>query len=779
LGTPTDPRPRGTETRAGRPDPAPTEPADLEPTLPPRTLQPPAGPAGPPPAPAGRAAPDPAAPTEPEEMAPTLPPPAPRPRPAPRPVSDPYHVLSVPTEYRLLERIGAGAFGEVWRAEAPGGTEVALKIIFRPLDQAEAQRELQALEHVKRLRHPYLVQTQACYTVGDRLHIVMDLADGSLRDLAGAGGTREVSLPELLRYFREAAEALDFLHEQGVHHRDIKPANILLQKGHVRVADFGLARPLQTETSLESATLGGTPCYMAPEVWQHHISPHSDQWSLAATYAELRLKRRLFVARDLVAVQLAILQGTFDLAGIDPKEQQVLRRALHTDPRRRYPTCGAFVRDLEEALRPPDEARPPPPKGRRAGAALLLAALLAAAAAGAYLIPRPPPPAPEPRLALAAPGGAVEVGTGRQAGVPVRIERTDFAGPVRLTCDDPPRGITVEEVTAAEWEDEVTVRVAAAADAEPRACRLHLRADGGGVSQTAELDLAVLFLPPGLEPAGDEVFVDPRTGGRWYGALARPVGGGIPPVRFLLISPGRGADAAEPAGAFYVMQDKVTLGLYRKFARETGGELPEVKWPTNDRQPVLGLLTDEAHACAAWLGGRLPSAGQWDKAAGRFLPGRRGEGPYEGIWTEGKQAARARDLGLLLTAPGSLAGSLAWRQPEVAVALPRDGAPWEVGRARDDGSPFGCRDMAGNGQEWTRTTTGTEEVPVRDPQSDDSVWTRGRDFRAGAPLTYQELAEFRHLFRPVQYKLSPGQEQKVRDLAIGFRVVLEPPAPRP
>src|SRR5262249_49874409 len=84
--------------------------------------------------------------------------------------------------YKLIERIGNGTFGEVWRAEAPGGIEVAVKIIFRPISDKEARRELEALDLIKRLRHPYLLQTQAYWMVDDRLHIAMELADGSLRD---------------------------------------------------------------------------------------------------------------------------------------------------------------------------------------------------------------------------------------------------------------------------------------------------------------------------------------------------------------------------------------------------------------------------------------------------------------------------------------------------------------------------------------------------------------------------------------------------------------------
>src|SRR6516164_5756783 len=72
----------------------------------------------------------------------------------------------LPNGYKLVERIGCGGFGEVWRAEAPGGFEVAVKVLFRSVDHEEGRRELQALEVIRRLRHPFLLATQAYWVRG-------------------------------------------------------------------------------------------------------------------------------------------------------------------------------------------------------------------------------------------------------------------------------------------------------------------------------------------------------------------------------------------------------------------------------------------------------------------------------------------------------------------------------------------------------------------------------------------------------------------------------------
>src|SRR5438067_5209817 len=96
--------------------------------------------------------------------------PLPSPPPA-RPPDGAGQILSVGGGYEMLEYLGGGGFGNVWRARAPGGVEVAIKRIRRPLDHDERQRESQALELIKQLRHPYLLQTHAFYTLADEMII--------------------------------------------------------------------------------------------------------------------------------------------------------------------------------------------------------------------------------------------------------------------------------------------------------------------------------------------------------------------------------------------------------------------------------------------------------------------------------------------------------------------------------------------------------------------------------------------------------------------------------
>lgn len=267
--------------------------------------------------------------------------------------------------YRLLERIGAGQFGEVFRALAPGGVEVAIKRIFRTLDDETSQRELQAQNLLTKLRHCFLLDTQSFWPMEDKLVIVMEMAEGSLKDrfkVCQKEGLPGIPPKELVGYVRDAAEALDYLHGQHppLVHRDIKPQNILLLKGHAKVADFGLVRLL--EKDLIAGTLCGTPLYMPPETLDQtpRISIHGDQYSLAVTYFEMRLGRPLFTGGQH-QVWMGHLLETPDLNPLPEAEQRVLHKALAKDPNQRHPNCLAFADALARAIAPP----PPPPKPPR------------------------------------------------------------------------------------------------------------------------------------------------------------------------------------------------------------------------------------------------------------------------------------------------------------------------------------------------------------------------------------------------------------------------------
>src|SRR5437899_6038389 len=149
--------------------------------------------------------------------------------------------------YRLIERIGGGGFGEVWKAEAPGGLLKAIKFVYGDLqcagdDGARAEQELKALSRVKTVRHPYILSLERYDIIDGQLIIVMELADRNLWDRfkeCRSQGLQGIPRAELLGIMEESAEALDLMNNQyGLQHLDLKPQNIFLVDNHTNVTDF-------------------------------------------------------------------------------------------------------------------------------------------------------------------------------------------------------------------------------------------------------------------------------------------------------------------------------------------------------------------------------------------------------------------------------------------------------------------------------------------------------------------------------------------------------------
>ncbi len=250
--------------------------------------------------------------------------------------------------YRLLEHLGAGGYGEVWRAEAPGGLTKAIKFIFGQHHEKRASNELRALDHVRSVRHPFLLSLERIEVVGGRLLIVTELADGSLKDCFDAcrrDGLGGIPRHELLGYLRDAADALDFMSDaHALQHLDIKPENLLVLAGHVKVADFGLVKDVrQSQASLVG---GMTPLYSAPEVFRGAPSRHSDQYSLAIVYQEMLTGALPFAGGNAAELTLQHLNDEPDLSALSAADRYAVSRALSKDPQHRYATCREFVEAL-------------------------------------------------------------------------------------------------------------------------------------------------------------------------------------------------------------------------------------------------------------------------------------------------------------------------------------------------------------------------------------------------------------------------------------------------
>jgi serine/threonine protein kinase len=724
-------------------------------------------------------------------------------------------VQGVLAGYRWVERIGSGSFGEVWRAEAPGGFPAAIKMIFGPIDQEEGQRERAALDMVRGLRHPYLLQTHFYESSQDRLYIVMELADGSLRDRLEAcrrAGQAGIPQAELLRYFREAAEGLDYLHAKHVHHRDVKPENVLLIEGHAKLADFGLARIQEGSRRLASATGVGTPLYMAPEVFKGKVSRHSDQYSLALAYAELRLGRRPLAGTNLMDIMFEHLEKTPDLNPLPAAEQAALRRALSKEPEDRYPSCGEFVQALEEARTAPARPAPPPPPpppeppvlahdppapptqarpgvkptgrrtdpnlvrvtgrvsvGRLTGRAdqlpswresrpkqssaaawvlvVVLALLLVLLAIYLVQTQRPRPPSDAGPLQLDPPQ-PVQVVAGKAAPLTLHVRRGGYGGPITLKFSGLPPKVTIADTTLEPDAGGAQLTVTADPAARPATTQVLIAADGGDQHREASVELTVLRLPADCRPLDNGRLARDEALRLHYAQIARQLDDGTgTEVPFVLIPWGREGDRS----TFYMMVDKVSVGLFRKYLQAKGAQAPRA-WngadaETENDRPAMQVGVGDAFRFAEWLGGKLPTVEQWDKAAGRFDQGGR-EGPYQGKWND------AAPL-------------------QIAVRR-RDKAPLPVGAAKDDVSVFGCRDMAGNGLEWT-STIGPIPGRLAEKHLDSSrpevfrpsVQLRGRGFTEAEPLRFRDLDALDGTTKQMGLRVGETLPE------VGFRVVLE------
>jgi hypothetical protein len=256
--------------------------------------------------------------------------------------------------YRLIERIGRGGFGEVWKCEAPGGFYKAIKLVYGNLDDAGedgkgAEQERKSLDRIKQIRHPFLLSLERFDIIEGQLRIVMELADRSLWDRfreARSQNLQGIPREELLRYMTEAAEALDMMNlEHNLQHLDVKPQNLFLVHNHVKVADFGLVKLF--EGSIASVTGGVTPVYAAPETFDGRATRFSDQYSLAIVYQELLVGVRPFNGNNTRQLVMQHLTHAPNLAPLPECDRGPVGRALAKSEHDRFPSCAAFVMALK------------------------------------------------------------------------------------------------------------------------------------------------------------------------------------------------------------------------------------------------------------------------------------------------------------------------------------------------------------------------------------------------------------------------------------------------
>jgi serine/threonine protein kinase len=277
--------------------------------------------------------------------------------------------------YRLIEPLGRGGFGEVWKCEAPGGLHKAIKFVGPDPSRSDEtaghalRQEYEAFQHIKTIRHPFILQLERVELLAGELVMVMELADAQLQDRfaeCAARGLPGIPRSELLGYFADAAEALDVIGaKHGLQHLDVKPANLFLTGGHVKVGDYGLVARLevggQGAAAPQMMNRGLTPRYVAPEVLRGRVDTRSDQYSLALVYQELLSGTYPYTGKTAPQLMFQHVTGTPDLTGLPEADRAAVGRALSKDPAERFPSCLAFVQALMTIGLGPDGRTPADP----------------------------------------------------------------------------------------------------------------------------------------------------------------------------------------------------------------------------------------------------------------------------------------------------------------------------------------------------------------------------------------------------------------------------------
>jgi WD40 repeat protein len=345
--------------------------------------------------------------------------------------------------YRLVEKIGEGGMGVVWRAtDTTLGRDVAIKVLpdlfaEDPDRLARFEREAKVLAS---LNHPGIATIHGLHRAEGLHFLAMELVPGT--NLATRLAAGPLPSDEAIAIALKVAEALEAAHDHGIVHRDLKPANIqVAPDGRIKILDFGLAKAWDADPAGSSSSLAsmsptlttpaatraglilGTAAYMSPEQAKGKpVDRRADIWAFGCVLYEMLGGRRPFLGDGVSEVMAAVIMAPVDFSALPPtlpaRVARLVRRCMEKDPRRRLRDIGEARIALEEAVAgAPDEAATGAPgaialaageRSSRRGlafAAAAGAAFAAAIAAGAFWSSRPAPiAAPVRRFEIPAKG---------------------------------------------------------------------------------------------------------------------------------------------------------------------------------------------------------------------------------------------------------------------------------------------------------------------------------------------------------------------------------------
>ena len=272
-------------------------------------------------------------------------------------------------DYKILEEIGHGGMGTLYRARDPKiGRDVAIKLLREGLDDKDMrERFAREARSAGRLKHGNIVTIFELGEHNDMPFIAMEYVQGET--LASFLKRRPpVSLTRKLQIMDQVCAGLHYAHRMGIVHRDIKPANIMIDdEGTLKILDFGIAR-MGASKITQTGMVIGTLNYMAPEQMKGmSTDARADMFSIGAVFYELLSYRNAFAGDAPSTVMHKILYGRPEqleivCPNLDPALVTIVSRCIEKQPENRYPDLGA-VRSALDGREPPDPGgRQPPTK---------------------------------------------------------------------------------------------------------------------------------------------------------------------------------------------------------------------------------------------------------------------------------------------------------------------------------------------------------------------------------------------------------------------------------
>lgn len=287
---------------------------------------------------------------------------------------------SIIGQYQVLDKLGEGGMGEVYRAyDSNLRRDVALKVIraeYTNNPELLAAFKAEALTASK-LNHQNILTIYDFKPIHGLLLMVMEYVDG--RTLRQCISEKALDLRDALGIAIQVAEALKEAHEAGVVHRDVKPENIMLRKGHVKILDFGIAKLIpkpqdgdgpptvlmprddapatvtQREDSIARTKENpGSPSYMSPEQWKgYRVDAKTDIWSLGVVLYEMVTGRRPFMVMGEKTLKNVIIEDDpeplrYPVPAVSAALQSIIDKALRKDLRERYQSVEEMLRDLQK-----------------------------------------------------------------------------------------------------------------------------------------------------------------------------------------------------------------------------------------------------------------------------------------------------------------------------------------------------------------------------------------------------------------------------------------------